>query len=92
MGTFSPGERLDQADSTLLAPSGGEEIVADGPYAAASAILIESSLRLAKIRGDQDLRDRSLSALNRGQQYIQAAPFWYVSQLGAIRLALAEDD
>ena len=75
-------------DRTLLAPVAGEEILSDAAYPAASAVLIGASLRIAALTGDGQLRERSLSALNRGQQYLEAAPFWYAGQLGAVRQAL----
>jgi len=75
-------------DRTLLAPVAGEEVLSDSAYPAASAVLIEASLHIAALTDDRQLRERSLSALNRGQQHLATAPFWYAGQLGAVRQAL----
>jgi len=77
-----------QGDNSLLAPGGGEEILADGATPAPSAVLISTSLALAEKFSDDELRNRALSALNRSESLLIKAPFWYVSQLEAIELAL----
>lgn len=77
-----------QGDGTLLAPASGEELLADAASSAPSAILISTSLRLAKWFDDDRLKNSALSALNRGETALTRSPFWFVSQLNAIELAL----
>ena len=77
-----------QGDGTLLAPVAGEEMPTDSANPAPSAVLIGVSLELAQEFDDQGLKNLALSASNRGQSYLQGAPFWFVSQLQALALAL----
>ncbi len=78
-----------QGDDTLLAPASGKEMLTDSANPAPSAVLISTSLKLAKYYSDKALREKALSALNRREDLLVQAPFWYVSQLEAISLALA---
>lgn len=77
-----------QGDGTLLAAVSGEQILTDTATAAPSAILISTSLELAKKFSDDELKEKALSALNRSETLLIRAPFWYVSQLEALSLAL----
>ena len=73
---------------TLLAPPPGEEVLTEGATPAPDAVLITASLELADRFGDRNLRDRALSALNRRYDLLKRAPFWFVTRLSALELAL----
>ncbi|WP_423908298.1 thioredoxin domain-containing protein [Candidatus Spongiihabitans sp.] len=77
-----------QGDDTLLASVSGEPMLADTANPAPSAVLISTSLELAKKFSDDELKEKALSALNRNETLLIRAPFWYVSQLEALSLAL----
>jgi uncharacterized protein YyaL (SSP411 family) len=77
-----------QGDGTLLAPASGEEMLSDAANPAPSAVLIQNSLILADRLSDEVLRSRALSALNRGEIMLSRLPFWHVSQLQALGMAL----
>ena len=76
-------------DGTLLAESAATELVPDGASASPAAVLIATSLKLAGYFGDAALKNKALSALNRGDDLLARAPFWYVSQLDAISVAIS---
>ena len=73
-----------QGDATLLAPASGELMLSDAASASPSGILIKTSIKLARLFENAEMEKRALSALNRGDEYLSRAPFWYVSQLQAI--------
>ena len=73
-----------QGDDTLLAPVSGQEMIADAASPSPSAMLISTSLALAERFSDDGLRAKALSALNRSEQTLTRAPYWFVSQLDAI--------
>ncbi len=75
-------------DGTRLAPVAGEIMIPDSATASPSAVLVLTSLGLARQYGDIAMEIQALSALNRGKNSLVTAPFWYVSQLEAIELAL----
>ncbi|NKB77747.1 MAG: hypothetical protein GKR96_12095 [Gammaproteobacteria bacterium] len=77
-----------EGDDTLLAPTSGSEMIADSANASPSAELILVTLKLSKTLEDKSLREIALSALNRGESELTIAPFWYVSQLAALREAI----
>jgi hypothetical protein len=79
-----------QEDGTLLAPSSATELIADGSSASPAAVLIATSLKLARHFDEKALENLALSALNRGDNSLMNAPFWYVSQLDAISIAISE--
>jgi uncharacterized protein YyaL (SSP411 family) len=85
---FYQGNGWLQGDQSLLAPGAAEEVLADGATAAPSAVLISTSLALADKYSNTELKNRSLSALNRSERLLTEAPFWYVSQLHAVSVAL----
>jgi uncharacterized protein YyaL (SSP411 family) len=85
---FYRGNGWYQGDNSLLAPGVAEEILADGAIPAPSAVLISTSLALAEKYSNTEMSNRSLSALNRSERLLTEAPFWYVSQLQAVSLAL----
>ena len=79
-----------QEDGTLLAPSSASELIPDGASASPAAVLIATSLKLARYFDDKALENSALSALNRGDDLLMNASFWYASQLDAISVAILE--
>ena len=63
-------------------------MLSDAANPAPSAVLIQNSLILADRLSDEVLRSRALSALNRGEIMLSRLPFWHVSQLQALGMAL----
>ena len=59
----------------------GDTLLPDGVMPAASAVLIDTSLRL----NDQSLAQQAMRALNVGDSEISLGPFWYATQIGVIR-------
>ncbi len=60
------------------------DVMADGPMPAPSAVVINTSLKLARQLRDSSLRKRALAALNSGQKLISSDPFWYATQISAM--------
>ena len=77
-------------DGTLLAPAIGSEMVLDAAMPSPSAMMISTSLGLAEVSGDSALRNRAISALNRGKTALMQAPFVHVSQLATLQTALSK--
>jgi uncharacterized protein YyaL (SSP411 family) len=75
------GFRLEE--NTLLVAETGQDVLSDGPMPSPSAVLAESSLRLASKSGDKDLRRQALAALNSGAAVIEANPLWYATPVSA---------
>jgi hypothetical protein len=82
------GWRLS-ADGLIDADS-GQDLVADGPMPAPSAVLARASLALARRTGNHKLRDRALSALNSGHKILGEDPYWYASHIAAMLAAVDE--
>lgn len=80
------------ADTSLLPPADGEEMLSEDSSASPSARLIITTLSMqqaGKLK-NQALYLKALSALNRGEATLRANPFWYISQISALQLAIAE--
>jgi uncharacterized protein YyaL (SSP411 family) len=75
------GWRLEQ--DSLLAAEAGQDAVNDGHMPSPSAVLIDTSLRIAAHSGDRDLRRRALGAANSGHRLIEADPFWHATAVAA---------
>lgn len=58
-----------------------EAIVADGPMPSPSATLLQVTLILAEHTGDQVLKKRVASALNRGHAILSTDSFWYATHI-----------
>jgi uncharacterized protein YyaL (SSP411 family) len=82
------GFRLEE--NTLLVAETGQDVLSDGPMPSPSAVLAETSLRLAGKTGDKTLRRQALSALNSGVAVIDANPFWYATPVSAQLRATAK--
>jgi len=78
------------ADTSLLPPADGEEMLSEDASASPSAKLIITTLAMhqAGKLENQALYLKALSALNRGEATLRANPFWYATQIGALQLAL----
>ncbi len=76
------------ADSSLLPPAEGKEMLSEGASASPSATLIATTIALhnAGKLSDPTLYKSALSALNRGEAQLRNNPFWYASQIGAMQL------
>jgi hypothetical protein len=81
------GFRLEE--TTLLAAETGQDVVPDGPMPSPSAVLAETSLRLAEKTGDAALRRQALGALNSGGSIISANPLWYATPVNAMLRAVS---
>ena len=77
-----------RADQSMLATISTEEFLPDASSASPSSTIIRLSLELSERLDDEELRSKSLSALNRGSGYLSQAPFWYVTQLAAVKKGL----
>ena len=61
---------------------------ADGPMHSPSGSLLATSLSLARYSNDTVLYNKTKAALNSGHALIQADPFWYATQVGAMVQAI----
>lgn len=86
-GFYARGWRLAAGGPLTAEPV--QDVIADGPMPAPPAVLLATSLRLARVLQDGDLRLRALAALNTGDREIGADPFWYPSQIRALAAAAA---
>jgi uncharacterized protein YyaL (SSP411 family) len=73
------------AEDMWLRYGAGETVVADSAMPSPSAILIDTSLRLAGQTGDKVMAANSRRALQAGGAKISTEPFWYASQIGALQ-------
>lgn len=69
------------ADNMLLKYGAGQTVIADGPMPSSSAVLIATTLRIAKKQADNSLRQQALLALSSGHKEIRQEPFWYASHI-----------
>ncbi len=76
------------AEHSLIEAEAPQDLLADGPMPAPSAVLAAVSLRLAAVTNDRKLRDRALAALNSGHERLAAEAFWYATHVAAMTLAL----
>jgi hypothetical protein len=68
----------------LIAAESGQDLIADGPMPAPSAVLARASLAIARQTGNRRLRELALSALNSGHKILSEDPFWYASHIEAM--------
>ena len=61
-----------------------QAIIADGPQASASSVLLDISFQLAKKTGDKQLGEKVQNALGFDALGLSRDPFWYASQVGVI--------
>jgi uncharacterized protein YyaL (SSP411 family) len=64
--------------------AGRQAIIADGPQASASSVLLDISYQLAKKTGDKQLGEKVQNALGFDALGLSRDPFWYASQVGVI--------
>lgn len=82
---FYPAFRWRLAeDMWLRYGAGGQVVLPDGVLPSPSAILIDTSLRLARQSGDRKQAEQAETALRRGETELSEAPFWHASQIGAL--------
>lgn len=81
---FYKGEVWRQAESSLLSPEPGKDLLLDGPMPSPTAVLISASLAL-----ELKQQQRILAALNAGSSEISANPFWHASHIDALVSQLA---
>jgi uncharacterized protein YyaL (SSP411 family) len=74
-----------------IGAEGGQDLIADGPMPAPSAVLARASLEIAGCAGNGTLRERALSALNSGHKILGEDPFWYASHIEAMHAAIGMD-
>ena len=74
--------------SSLLAPPSGAEMIEDGSTASPAGVLLGVSIEIAADIEDTQWLNNVYAALNRGQRVLTASPYWYVSQIRAVQLAL----
>lgn len=75
----------------LIDADSGQDLVADGPMPAPSAVLARASLAIARCTGNRKLRDKALSALNSGHKILNEDPYWYAGHIAAMLAATDED-
>ena len=85
---FYQNNAWSYADTSVLPPADGEEILSEDSSASPSASLIGTTVALhnAGELSDPSLYTAALSALNRGEAQLRNNPFWYASQIGAMQL------
>ncbi len=69
------------SENSLLKYGTGETVIADGVLPSASAVLIDTSLKVAKHNKNKKLKSKALKALNSGQINVVNQPFWYASHI-----------
>jgi uncharacterized protein YyaL (SSP411 family) len=72
------------ASGSLITAESGQDLIADGPMPAPSAVLARTSLAIARQTGNRRLRELALSALNSGHRILNKDPFWYASHIEAM--------
>ena len=74
------------AENSWLRYGAGETVLADSVMPSPSAVLIDTSLRLAGGKnGNKSFTTRAQSALRVGGEKISEAPFWHASQIGVLQ-------
>jgi len=86
---FYSNNAWSYADTSLLPPADGEEILSEDSSRSPSSSLILTTLAMQKAQKLQsnELYLKALSALNRGEDELRESPFWYVNQIRAMQLA-----
>jgi len=79
------GWRLGEA--SLIQAEPPRDVLLDGPMPSPSGVVTDVSLRMARRQSDAALRARALAALNTGYAELEDNPFWYATQIGAMREA-----
>lgn len=87
---FYAEEGWTLAEQSVIGVNSRRAVLEDGAMPSPSAIIAETSLKLAQRYQDEALRDRVLSALNRGHSVLRRAPLWFATHVEAMLLALDE--
>ena len=77
-------------DTSLLADPGAVDLMPDRGNPSSASVLISTTLALSRYVDIPHYKQLALSALNRGEERLRRFPFWYVSHLSALRLALRQ--
>lgn len=72
--------------------SGRQGMIADGPQASPSSLLLAVSYRVALEAADKALAEKVKTALGYDAIALSSDPFWYASQVRAIYEVFAQDD
>lgn len=75
------------SEDPLIPYAANEAVVADGPMPSPSAEVIITSLILADRFKDAEMRKRAHGALNVGHKALTEEPFWFATQVEALRRA-----
>lgn len=73
-----------RSDDMLLPYVLGEAVIQDNPMPSPSAVLLRTSLELAQLKNDKQLKLRAVNALGVGQKLLQQQPFYYATQVGMV--------
>ncbi len=76
-------------DGSLLAPPVGVEVMQDGATPSPAAVLIAVSDEISRAVGDQDWILTVRAVVNRGQRELAATPYWFSTQMLALRQVIA---
>ena len=79
------------AQDMLLRYGEGSTLVSDGPLPSPASVLIASTYRFARATNNATLEQTPLQALNVGHEEIGNDPFWYASQIQAMRLVQTKE-
>ncbi len=85
---FHQNNAWSYADTSILPPADGEEILSEDASASPSAVIIRTTIALhnsGKLK-KPELYKRALSALNRGDTRLRGSPFWYATQIAAMQI------
>jgi len=74
--------------ASLLAPPVGIELMEDGASPSPAAVLISASFSIATQLDDQQWLKLIRGAVNRGDNEIEASPFWFASHMLALQQVL----
>ena len=80
-------EGWHMAEESFIAIEPKRDLIADGPMPSPAAVVALLSIKLAKRNDDDQLRRRTLSALNSGDRQLQQSGFWYASHVRAMLAA-----
>ena len=76
------------AEESFIAMEPKRDLIADGPMPSPASVVALLSLELAERNNDDQLRKRTLSALNSGDRQLKQSGFWYATHVRAMLAAL----
>ena len=81
-------EGWNMAEESFIVMEPKRDLIADGPMPSPAAVVALLSLELAERNTDDQLRKRTLSALNSGDRQLKQNGFWYASHVRAMLAAI----